>query len=191
MDELEKPPRWFVALICTAVLSFAMAAIAAVVPMLIGFGAIAGLVPMLWSAFRDTRRANRIAFGIASVFVAMSVFAATVYAAHLAPWKTTEQYLERKIELPRTNITLRELACRDDDYTASRYLKGVTVSISDDLLESSVDFPSTTITLRDFVATIESQTPLRRRFSHCGNGSTVLWGGDCSFGLHLRPGRNE
>jgi hypothetical protein len=191
MNERDKPPQWFVALIGTAILSFTMAVIAAVIPMLIGFGAIAGLVPMLWSAFHDTRRANRMAFGFSTVFVAMSVFAATVYAAHLAPCKTTDRYLDKKIELPRTNIALRELACLDDDYTASLYLNGVTVSISDDLTDSSVDFPATTITLRDFVATIESQTPLRHRFGHCGNGSTVLWGGDCSFGLHLRPDANE
>jgi hypothetical protein len=39
------------------------------------------------------------------------------------------------------------------------------------------------------MSAIEAQTPLRNRFHHCGNGATVLWGGDCYFGVGFRvPG---
>ena len=189
-SELEnrKPPtRWFVALIGTALLSVFMAAIASVVPMMVGFASIAGLVPTLWSSFRDTRRKNPLAFGVASVLIAMCGFFGTVYAAHLAPFKTTESYLNRTLELPRTTIALRELACLDDDYRATLYLRGITVSISDDQVEQKVTFPSTKLSLREFVDAVERQTSLRHRFGHCGNGSSILWGGDCSFGLQLRP----
>jgi hypothetical protein len=42
------------------------------------------------------------------------------------------------------------------------------------------------LSLRDFVSTIEAQTRIRHKFHGCGNGWTILWGNDCSFGLGLR-----
>jgi len=49
--------------------------------------------------------------------------------------------------------------------------------------ERSVQWPSEQMTLAEFVAGIESQTALRHSFMHCGNGWTLLWGGDCCSGL--------
>ncbi|MGH7138598.1 MAG: hypothetical protein ACREHD_22865, partial [Pirellulales bacterium] len=63
----------------------------------------------------------------------------------------------------------------------------VRISAHDDEKTQVIVFPDTNLTLRQFVGAIESQSTLRHRFGHCGNGSTILWGGDCSFGLHLRP----
>jgi hypothetical protein len=52
--------------------------------------------------------------------------------------------------------------------------------------ERVVRFPSKEPTIGEFIAAVESQTALRHRFHHCGNGYTILWGGDCSFGLFFR-----
>ena len=42
------------------------------------------------------------------------------------------------------------------------------------------------MTLREFVAAIEGQTRLGHSFGSCGNaGSSILWGGNCCFGLSL------
>lgn len=60
------------------------------------------------------------------------------------------------------------------------------VSVSEGLADRTVQFPSRELRVGEFIAAVESQTPLRHRFGHCGNGFTVLWGGDCSFGLHFR-----
>jgi hypothetical protein len=51
--------------------------------------------------------------------------------------------------------------------------------------ETEIDFPKLEMTLREFVVAVESQSKLRHRFGHCGNGSTILFGGNCSFGLHF------
>ena len=49
-----------------------------------------------------------------------------------------------------------------------------------------VRWPRLVLSLREFVSAIEARTRIRHRFHGCGNGWTVLWGNDCSFGLALR-----
>ena len=49
-----------------------------------------------------------------------------------------------------------------------------------------VEWPRRDLTIGEFLDAIESQTVLRHRFMHCGNGYTVLGGGDCCFGLYVR-----
>jgi len=53
------------------------------------------------------------------------------------------------------------------------------------LVTQTVKFPNSPITVRHVIATIKAQTNLRYMFVHCGNGSTILLGGDCSMGLYF------
>jgi hypothetical protein len=109
------------------------------------------------------------------------VMSLIIVAAILAPVKTTDRYLRRSIRLPNTEMTLGEL----HDLTDSDHRYGITVAATPE--DSTViSFPARQLNLRQFITAIEKQSSLRHRFSHCGNGYTILWGGDCSFGLRVR-----
>jgi hypothetical protein len=88
-------------------------------------------------------------------------------------------------------MTLEELAGDPDGPRPDWRPFSVWISVPDDEKTQVIVFPETTITLRQFVGAIESQSTLRHRFAHCGNGWTMLWGGDCSFGVHLRRPRES
>jgi hypothetical protein len=110
-----------------------------------------------------------------------------VAAAIAAPVKTTEKVLDRLVELPATTLTLAEMDREHNfDQTDPWLPRQVWISPPPEAAETPIHFPAKTITLREFVGAIEQQSNLRHRFSHCGNGSSILYGGDCSFGLHLR-----
>lgn len=109
-----------------------------------------------------------------------------VVAAILAPVKTTERVLDRPMVLPRTEVTIAEMD-RETNFENAEWLpRYIYVSTTTEDADKRIRFRSTDITLREFVDTIESQSELRHRFMHCGNGSSILFGGDCCFGLRLR-----
>lgn len=112
-----------------------------------------------------------------------------IIAAVKAPVKTTEQFLDRTIELPKKSMTLGEIEGDPNQPKPEWRPFSIHVRVEPDEKENEVTFPSTSLTLREFVVAIESQSTLRHRFGHCGNGSTILYGGDCSFGLSLRRPR--
>jgi hypothetical protein len=60
------------------------------------------------------------------------------------------------------------------------------LTFADSDRDAFVRWPSSRPTLREFIEAIESQTLLRHEFGHCGNGWTLLRGGDCSFGLVIQ-----
>jgi len=114
-----------------------------------------------------------------------TVTAVIVVAAILAPVKTTEQVLDRPLALPKTELTLAEMD-PDANYESTRWLpRYIHVATDSDSAAKPIRFRAKDITLREFVETIEAQSTLRHRFWHCGNGYSILFGGDCCFGLSL------
>ena len=106
--------------------------------------------------------------------------------AALAPVKIAQQYLGRSIRLGTKQMTLQQL----DAYVASLNNRDqvpirMAFHFAEEDKDKTVEWPSEQMTLHEFVAGIESQTTLRHRFVHCGNGWTLLWGGDCCSALSI------
>ncbi|MFM7515937.1 MAG: hypothetical protein ACKO3V_03255, partial [Pirellula sp.] len=131
---------------------------------------------------RETKRGRgALTFG---TYVVVTLF--VVVAAILAPVKTTERVLDRPMVLPRTELTIAEMD-RETNFENAEWLpRYIYVATTSENADQQIRFRATDITLREFVDTIESQSGLRHRFMHCGNGSSILFGGDCCFGLRLR-----
>lgn len=159
------------------------AAVVSVLPL--NFAACAIWIALLASSVRKHRRCNRPKLAVASAITQLAVFFSIVTAAHLVPGKTTDRFLDRTITIPRSPMTLAELAGDPDGPPPEWRPPSVSLSVAGEEKTKRIVFPATTLTLRQFVRAIESQSTLRHRFAHCGNGWTILWGGDCSFGLHL------
>ena len=117
------------------------------------------------------------------VVIQVAGMIAVVAAAASAPVKVVDRQKSRRITLPKQVMTLAELA-DPIEHGWDRFYYG-SVNVPAGLADCAVWFPSRELTVGEFIAAIEAQTPLRHRFAHCGNGYTVLWGGDCSFGLHF------
>ena len=147
------------------------------------------LIVFVIASFRRGRariRSGRPQFATANCLSSTLLFGGIVAAAAAyRPSKIEEQLLLRKLTLPATKMTLAELS-----YTATydRQVFPMTISFcfADDDKETLITWPSLDVTLGEFLDAIESQSVLRRRFMHCGNGYTILGGGDCSFGLYVR-----
>jgi hypothetical protein len=113
---------------------------------------------------------------------------AIVLLSAFAPGKIVEQQKARRIALPRQEMTVAELQS-PMEHGLDRFYR-FSMSASDELAHQRVQFPARELTVDEFIGAIEAQTPLRHRFHHCGNGRTILWGGDCSFGLHFNAPRD-
>ncbi len=141
------------------------------------------LVVFLWSVGKQHGARGGVA-----VVSQIAVMALIIATAVIAPVKTTERFLDRTIELPKSSMTLAEIEGDPNGPHPDWCPFSVHLRVEPDEKTKEINFPSENLTLREFVQAIESQSTLRHRFSHCGNGSTILWGGDCSFGLRLwRP----
>jgi len=123
----------------------------------------------------------------AAVFVVPAfVFSGIIVAAAVyRPTKIVEQQLQRQVKIPSTQMTLAELSYLAA-YDRQSFPIPTSLCLAEDDKETVITFSSRDLTLGKFLETLESQTVLRRRFMHCGNGYTVLAGGDCSFGLYVR-----
>jgi hypothetical protein len=106
-----------------------------------------------------------------------------VLVAAVAPVKVEDRQKSRHITLPKQAMTLAELAEPVKQGWDRFYY--CCVDVPTGLADCPVWFPSRELTVGEFISAVEAQTPLRHRFHHCGNGYTILRGGDCSFGLHL------
>lgn len=182
---------WLAFLLGNTFLPSLLGAVAVVSVVPINFAAFGLWLVLLASCVRKQLRHQRRTLAVTAVMMQVAVIVAIVTGAHLAPGKTTERFLNRTITLPESRMTLDELA---GDPNASRpewRPLWVRISVPDDEKTQVIVFPETTISLRQFVRAVESQSTLRHRFAHCGNGWTILWGGDCSFGLHLRRPRES
>ena len=160
-------------------LSFAIAAI--ILPMGIAFLPWVFVVGIaVWLELKRQRAA-------ATFWTYVVIMAVVVVATVAAPVKTVDQVLERKVVLPKTDIAPGEMTW--DDPTSGWLPRYIHVTVTPETPPPPIHFRTTEITLREFVDTIEAQSKRRHRFMHCGNGSSILYGGDCSFGLHIREPR--
>lgn len=160
------------------------------------FGLLIAIVPMgvglllpwffvlVWTMYSAQPATSR-GWAIVTQLVTVAVL---VSAAIAAPVKTTEFVLDRTvIVLPKTKLTLAEMD-RDKNFESvaewmPRHIHMDALTVDTDQV---IEFPARELSLREFVVTIENQSTLRHRFSHCGNGTTLLFGGDCCFGLYFR-----
>lgn len=150
---------------------------------------IAFLVVLAWSvlvvrwAVRETRAKSRKA-GVAELSLQFGLMSAIVAGAIWAPCKYEEQVKARHIHLPKETLSIAELS-NPEGFPTGRPFR-YWLEVPKEMAGTDVRFPSRDLTIGEFIAAIEAQTPLRHRFSSCGNGSSILWGGDCVFGLSLR-----
>jgi hypothetical protein len=106
--------------------------------------------------------------------------------ATAAPVKTKDRLLVRHVTLPKAEMSLGELKALADEELRSLHFP-VRVRLSFAPVESGrvVRWGGREMTLREFLAAIESQTRLGHQFGGCGNGSNILFGGNCCFGVFL------
>jgi hypothetical protein len=117
----------------------------------------------------------------------VSAMVGIVVAAVYCPVKVTERVLDRQVVLPKTVMSLGELREWTESSDSRPHLPIRTwLMVHESEVARVVHWPRLVLSLREFVSTIEVQTRIRHRFHGCGNGWTVLWGNDCSFGLELR-----
>lgn len=134
------------------------------------------------SRFRN--RCTRLA--ITNSIAATLIFGGILAVAALYhPAKIVDQQLACKINLPSTEMTLAELSYAAT-YDRRSFPIRTSFCFADDDKNIVIRWPQKDLTVGEFLDGIESQTVLRRRFMHCGNGYTVLGGGDCCFGLYVR-----
>ena len=189
MNAIDDNERWSRILVRLFFVAMILGVIFSVVPMTFVAAPLIGLLVLTEPRVRHEIRRFQLGMpAISFVIVNIACFA-TLTLAYFAPVKTTDDYLTRTAALPKTSISLAELAGVEEPPHMLLKLRGVSVSVPEDETNVVIDFPSTELTMGQFVAAVESQSTLRHRFGHCGNGSTILWGGDCSFGLHLRRPR--
>jgi hypothetical protein len=162
----------------------------ALVVSILPFREVAGVVwlVVLFVSVRSYIRQGQRQLAVLTFWLQLAVMSGVVTAAVLAPTKIVDRILDRPVRLPERRMRLADL----DHYIEEHGFRGdafptiLWIHYVESDEPQSVEFPGTDITLRQFVATIENQTALRHRFHGCGNGYTVLWGNDCSFGLSLR-----
>jgi hypothetical protein len=140
------------------------------------------IVVRKWATGRA--RSDRHAKGNAIAIIQVTGMIALVLVAAFAPVKIVDRQKARYITLPKQVMTVAELAEPIEHGWDPFYY--YSVSVPEGLSDRAVLFPARELAVGEFISTVEAQTPLRHRFSHCGNGFTILGGGDCSFGLHFR-----
>lgn len=177
--------NWFAFVLRSVLLPILLTVVAVVSPLPINFAAFMLWLALLASFVRKQLRQQRRALSITSVLTQVTLMVMVVTAARLALGKTTDRFLDRAITLPKSRMTLGELAGDLDGPRPEWCSSFVSIYVPNHEKARVIEFPGTSLTLRQFVDAIETQCSLRHRFAHCGNGSTILWGGDCSFGLYL------
>ena len=131
-------------------------------------------------------RSGRARFGTTNFLVSILIFGGLVGSAWAyRPTKIEEQLLRREIKLPATQMTLADL-CYATAYDRQVFPITISFCFADADKETLIKWQRHDVTLGEFLDAIESQSALRRRFMHCGNGYTILRGGDCTFGLYVR-----
>lgn len=137
-------------------------------------------------AARRHFKAQQTSLGRAAIGIQVFVMVAVITAAHLAPVKTTDRVLSQPVTLARMEMTLGEIQeCADPDCREAFPIR-TSRSVAEADASVLIRFPSNQLTLRQLATAIEDQSKLRHSFAHCGNGWTLLWGGDCSFGMIMR-----
>ena len=131
-------------------------------------------------------QSGRTRFATANFLISILLFGGLVGSAWAyRPTKIEDQLLRREIKLPATQMTLAEL-CYIAAYDRQVFPISISFCFADADKETLIRWQSQDVTLGKFLDAIESQSVLRRRFMNCGNGYTILHGGDCTFGLYVR-----
>lgn len=117
--------------------------------------------------------------------IAFGLFGIIVLAAHwYQPTKWERQLMERQVTVPAKDITLADLS-----FYLSRWNENRPILASFTFAETDKDkiihLPSNSPTVRQTVEAIQRDSGIEGRFLHCGNGYSVLFGPDCSFGLNF------
>lgn len=180
--------RWFPFAFGHFVAALVLGTVVVVSPLPIREAAAIVWLVILFVFIRDYFRDGRRKLALAALLLQAFVMAGVVTAATLAPGKTADRILDGPVTLPQREMTLAELDQYTEEHRYRHYVFPITVWLTFVEADASntVRFPEEQITLREFVSAIEGQTALRHSFRGCGNGYTVLWGNDCSFGLSLR-----
>lgn len=106
--------------------------------------------------------------------------------AILATVKTTERLLKSPVVLPKAELTLAEMD-QETNFECAQWLpRYIYVATTSENSNRRIQFRTTDIAFSEFIDTIELPSDLCHRFRHCGNGSSILFGGDCCFSLRLR-----
>lgn len=141
------------------------------------------LVFLVWAAFLllvclrdDSFRRGMLHAGVMLVIVA---------AAFAAPVKREQWIRARELKVPAIRMTLEEIEAYHQLHREWIPTQASIASPPEEL-KSLISFPAEQMTVGEFIVALESQSTLRHCFSHCGNGSSILFGGDCCFGLHFR-----
>ena len=113
----------------------------------------------------------------------LGVVGGCVALASVAPVKTVDRVLERRLVLPAASLTLGELQTYCDGPAGWKLATHVSITEEQAQLKPVIQWPGREISVRQFIAAIETQTSLRHRFGGCGNGSSILFGSNCCFGL--------
>ena len=149
-----------------------------------------GLIVFVSFAFTVARgrlRAGHARFATIAALVSILLFVGIVTAAaNYRPSKIVERQLSKPIRLPATRVTLAELSYLST-FDRTVFPIRISMSFADSDKDVVIELAQPDTTLGEFLNAVERNTSLRRRFMHCGNGYTILGGGDCCFGLAVRP----
>ena len=119
----------------------------------------------------------------------LAVVGGCVALASVAPVKTVDRVLERRLVLPATSLTLGELRTYFGSPAGWKLATHVSITEEQAQLKRVIQWPDREVSVRQFIAAIEAQTPLRHHFGGCGNGSSILFGSNCVFGLRFSDAR--
>jgi len=153
-------------------LGFATAVV--VTPLPINFAAFALWTILVARSVKHRVRASERRAGVGELVVQLVVMSVLVLAAALAPGKIVDRVKARQVTLPSQSLTIGELR-EPETHELPRSFR-YCIGASEDLADRVVRFPAVELTVGEFIAAIEAQSPLRHRFGHCGNGSTILMG---------------
>lgn len=142
----------------------------------------------LWAVFlwRRTQQVSNNWSIVAPAGFQIATLLLVLVAAYWAPVKTTDRVLTLPVQLEHDTYTLVELKEQSGNPNSDVFPVSTSFTFSTEDASKKIAFSAQKLSLSEFIDTIESQSRLRHRFMHCGNGWTLLWGGDCSFGLTIR-----
>lgn len=148
--------------------------------------AIVWLVGLVIAALGERHR-PRVGGVFGVVLIHLAVGVVVIAMASAAPVKTKDRLLVRPVTLPKAEMSLGELkALADEEVRPHHFPVRVWLSVPPAEAGRVVRWRGTEMTLREFLDTIDGQTRLRHQFGGCGNGSNILFGGNCCFGVFLR-----
>ncbi|WP_254511038.1 hypothetical protein [Anatilimnocola floriformis] len=167
------------------VIATSLAIAAVVLPLGPVLLALPWLAVICWAYWRESKR-QRLA---STLLTYLTITTVVFVAAIVAPVKTVDRVLDTKVVLPKTEISLAEMNDDDSDNRwLSRYIR---VGATQENAAQVIHFREREITLREFIETVETQSNLKHSVAHCGNGYSILYGGDCCFGLRMSEPRKS